>query len=122
MTKAPIPTNNRRLFDRLPFESTVQMFSGNAAWTCQILDVSLKGVLFSKPKDWDGNIHDIYRLSMTQKNSPSISMSIEIAHINEQSIGVMWNKIDISSFSQLKRILELNNKVKNRIYKEISSL
>ncbi len=122
MTKAPTPTNNRRLFDRLPFESTVQMFSGNAAWTCQILDISLKGVLFSKPEDWNGNIHDIFRLSMTQKNSPSISMSIEIAHIHENSIGVMWNKIDLSSFSQLKRILELNNKVRNRIYKEISSL
>lgn len=122
MTKSPLPNKNRRQFDRLPFESTVQLFSGNAAWDCHLLDISLKGASFSKPKDWNGSIHDIYRISMTQKNSPSISMSIEITHIHEESIGVMWNKIDLSSFSQLKRILELNNKVRNRINKEISNL
>ena len=122
MTNTPTPTKNRRQFDRLPFESTVQLFSGNAAWDCQILDISLKGLLFSKPQNWNGTVHDIYRISMTQINSPSISMSIEVTHIHEDSIGVMWNKIDLSSFSHLKRILELNNKVRNRINKEISNL
>ena len=122
MTNSQIPTNNRRLFDRLPFESDVQLFSGSAVWTCQIIDISLKGVLFSKPDDWNGNINEIYRLSMSQANSPSISMSIEIAHISDNSIGAMWNKIDVGSFSQLKRIMELNTTIRNKINKEISSL
>jgi hypothetical protein len=122
MTKARIPTKNRRQFDRLPFDSDIMLYSGSTAWTCQLIDISLKGVLFSKPDDWQGSLHDVYRLTMSQSNSPSISMSIEIAHINDDSLGAMWNKIDVGSFSQLKRILELNTLEKNKISKEISWL
>lgn len=122
MTKSKKSSNERRLFDRLQFESNVQLFSGTTAWSCKMIDISLKGVLFSKPDNWDGKINDNFRLNISQNNSLSISMRIEIAHIGEKTIGAEWSKIDVGSFSQLKRFLELNTLVRNKISKEISFL
>lgn len=122
MVKKDQSSNNRRQFQRLSFVSNMQLFSGTALWTCELIDISLKGVLFTKPNDWPGKISDIYRLSMALTNSPSISMSIEIAHIDDKTIGAKWNKIDVGSFSRLKRLLELNTIDRHRISKEISFL
>ncbi len=115
-------TRDRRQFKRLPFESNIQLFSGTSAWTCEMVDISLKGVLFTKPLEWEGKLKDIYRLSISLSNSPTISMSIIIAHIDDNSIGAKWNKIDVDSFSSLKRLLELNTIERNRIAKELGFL
>jgi hypothetical protein len=122
MEKQLESSKERRKFERLAFESKMQLFSGTEIWDCEIIDISLKGVLFSKPKNWPGKISDSFRLSVSLTNAPSIGMSIEIAHIDEHSIGAKWNKIDVGSFSYLKRLLELNTKDRNRISKEISFL
>jgi len=112
----------RRQFERLAFVTKTVLFSGSKAWTCEMIDLSLKGVLFSKPKDWLGKTNDIFRLSISLTNSPSISMSIEVAHIDNNNIGAKWNKIDVDSFIRLKRILELNTTDKHRLTKEMSFL
>lgn len=115
-------TTNRRQYERLAFISNVQLFSGTAFWTSEIIDISLKGVLFNKPDNWQGHINEHFRLFIALTNSPGISMSIEIAHIDDVKIGAKWNKIDVGSFSRLKRLLELNTTDRYRINKEISFL
>jgi hypothetical protein len=122
MDKNNKPTNNRRKFERLAFISNLQLFSGSAFWTSEVIDISLKGVLLNKPDNWRGHINDNFRLFISLTNSPGISMSIEIAHIDESRIGAKWNKIDVGSFSRLKRLLELNAINTYRINKEISFL
>jgi hypothetical protein len=116
------PTIDRRKFKRLAFISNLQLFSGTEFWTSEIIDVSLKGVLFTKPEHWIGHINDNFRLFISITNSPGISMSIQIAHVDDTKIGAKWNKIDVGSFSRLKRLLELNTIDRNRINKEISFL
>lgn len=122
MTKKQDTHLDRRKFERLVFNNNMQLFSGTAIWSCEIVDISLKGILFAKPEKWQGKNKEIYRLSISLENSPSISMSIEIIHIGKNNIGAKWNKIDVGSFSRLKRLLELNTTVRNRISKEISNL
>ncbi len=122
MTEKQIPDNERRKFERLNINNKMQLFSGTAAYTCDIIDISLKGLLFSRPADWAGKSKDIFRLTITIVNSPSISMSVEIAHVDKKSIGAKWNKIDVGSFSRLKRLIELNTLDKHKISKEISKL
>ena len=123
MSNTETSPQNRRQFKRLPFVSKMQLFSGTSAWDCEIIDISLKGVLFTRPKEnWVGKLNDIYRLSISLSDSPSISMNITIAHIDKDSIGAKWNKIDVDSFSRLKRLLELNTIERNRITKEIGFL
>ncbi len=122
MTKKQQSNHERRRFERLAFVRKTMLFSGSNAWNCEMIDISLKGVLFSKPEDWPGKIHDIFRLSIALTNSPSISMSIEVAHIDNNNIGAKWNKIDVDSFIRLKRILELNTTDRKRLTKEMSFL
>jgi len=122
MNKQKEPPIDRRKFKRLHFESRMQLFSGTQAWSCEIIDISLKGVLFSKPSDWTGGIKDVYRLSISLSDSPSISMSIIVVHVDGNTIGAKWDRIDVDSFSRMKRILELNTTEKNLISKEISFL
>ena len=122
MSELTQSNSERRQFKRLPFVSKMQLYSGTSAWQCEIIDISLKGVLFTRPEDWDGKLNDIYRLSISLSDSPSISMNIIVAHLDKDSIGAKWNKIDVDSFSRLKRLLELNTTEKNRIIKEIGFL
>lgn len=122
MNNKSIPEINRRKFSRLEFASKMQLYSGNSAWECEIIDISLKGILFTKPLNWEGKLKDIYRLSISLSNSPTISMNITIVHLEKNSIGAKWNKIDVDSFSRLKRLLELNSIERNRITKEIGFL
>lgn len=122
MTKKQQSNHERRRFERLAFVRKTMLFSGSNAWNCEMIDISLKGVLFSKPKDWSGKINDIFRLSIALTNSPSISMSIEVAHIDNNNIGAKWKKIDVDSFISLKRILELNTTDRHRLTKEMSFL
>lgn len=112
----------RRQFERLPFVRNIILFSGSNAWNCEMIDISLKGVLFSNPDDWSGKIKDIFRLSISLTNSPSISMNIEVAHIDDTTIGAKWNKIDVDSFIRLKRILEMNTIDRHRLTKEMTFL
>ena len=122
MSKKTKSQHERRQFKRLPFATKVQLFSGTSAWMCEIIDISLKGVLFNKPNDWNGKLNDVYRISISLSNSPTISMNIIVAHLDQNNIGAKWNKIDVDSFSRLKRLLELNTIERNRIIKEISYL
>ena len=123
MTEKPAPSHNeRRQFRRLPFVTRMQLYSGTSAWECEIIDISLKGVLFNKPEGWSGKLNAIYRISISLSNSPTISMNITVAHLGKNSIGAKWNKIDVDSFSRLKRLIELNTIEKTRISKEIGLL
>ncbi len=122
MTHEQQSNHERRQFERLAFVRKTTLFSGSSAWTCEMIDISLKGVLFTKPSDWLGNIKDIFRLTISLANSPSISMSIEIAHIDDKTIGAKWKKIDVDSFISLKRILELNTTDRHRLTKEMTFL
>jgi hypothetical protein len=116
------PSIDRRQFKRLAFISNLQLFSGTEFWTSEAIDISLKGILFTKPDTWTGKIDETYRLFISIPNSPGISMSIEIAHVDDTKIGAKWKKIDVGSFSRLKRLLELNTIDSYRINKEISYL
>jgi len=122
MTNDNLSNHERRQFERLSFVRNIVLFSGSTAWTCEMIDISLKGVLFTKPEDWTGKSKDIFRLSISLANSPRISMNIEIAHIDDKTIGAKWNKIDVDSFISLKRILELNTTDRHRLTKEMSFL
>ncbi|HVH34221.1 PilZ domain-containing protein [Tahibacter sp. UC22_41] len=118
----PDSAAERRRFQRFNFEGTVRLYSGSAMWETKLVDVSLKGVLIERPVDWSGKIGGGYRMDLRINNSVIISMGVSIAHIMPHRLGCRWEKIDLDSFAQLKRLIELNLGDPALLNRELSAL
>lgn len=114
--------NNRRRFQRFAYEATVRIYSGRAVWESQLIDISLKGMLLRRPTDWSGHSGDRYRVELQLAGGIFISMGILVAHVGSQRIGCQLDKIDIDSFSHLKRLIELNLGDARLLNRELSAL
>jgi hypothetical protein len=118
----PDSADERRRFQRFTFEGTVRLYSGTAMWETKLVDISLKGVLIERPVEWSGKIGGGYRMDLRINNSVIISMGVSIAHIMPHRLGCRWEKIDLDSFSQLKRLIELNLGDPALLNRELSAL
>ena len=122
MTQASSNGADRRRFHRFNFEGTVRLYSGTAMWETKLVDVSLKGVLIERPLEWNGKTGGNYRMDLRINNSVIISMGVTAAHVMPHRIGFRWEKIDLDSFAQLKRLIELNLGDPEMLNRELSAL
>jgi hypothetical protein len=114
--------DERRRFHRFHFEGTVKLYSDKAMWETKLVDISLKGVLIEYPEKWKGKIGASYRMDLRINNSVIISMGVTAAHIMPHRVGFEWQKIDLDSFAQLKRLVELNLGDPALLNRELSAL
>ena len=119
-------TNNsgseRRRFHRFRFEGSVKLYSDRAMWDAELIDISLKGALTTRPADWSGKLNAMHRIELRLGDGLKISMGASSAHATADSIGFRWEKIDLDSFTQLKRLIELNLGDPERLNAELSAL
>ena len=121
MSHEPSPAERRR-FHRFTFDGTVKLYSDKAMWESKLVDISLKGVLIEHPADWNGKVGTSYRMDLRINNSVIISMGVTAAHIMPHRVGFQWQKIDLDSFAQLKRLVELNLGDPAILNRELSAL
>lgn len=114
--------DERRRFQRFQFEGTVKLYSDKAMWETKLVDISLKGVLIEHPAKWNGKAGTSYRMDLRINNSVIISMGVTAAHIMPHRVGFEWQKIDLDSFAQLKRLVELNLGDPAILNRELSAL
>jgi len=114
--------DERRRFQRFHFEGTVKLYSDKAMWETKLTDISLKGVLIERPVDWKGKTGTSYRMDLRINNSVIISMGVITAHVMPHRVGFQWQKIDLDSFAQLKRLVELNLGDPAILNRELSAL
>ncbi len=98
------------------------LFSKSQMWEVDLIDTSLKGALIFKPNDWDGDMAQRCRLEIRLDSGLVISMTGQIARIEEDAIGFTWDRIDMDSFSRLKRLVEWNLGDPSLLERELSSL
>jgi hypothetical protein len=122
MSQPKSKADERRRFQRFHFEGTVKLYSDKAMWESKLDDVSLKGVLIEHPHGWNGKIGSSYRMDLRINNSVIISMGVVAAHIMPHRIGFQWQKIDLDSFAELKRLVELNLGDPEILNRELSAL
>ncbi len=113
---------DRRRFHRFNIEGSVRLYSGNAMWETRLVDISLKGVLIERPAEWNGKVGGTYRMDLRINQSVIISMGVSAAHIMPHRIGFRWDRIDLDSFAQLKRLVELNLGDPDLLNRELSAL
>lgn len=112
-----------RRFHRFPIPGVVRLYSGNAMWNTRLVDLSLSGVLVERPEMWDGAIGNRYRLDLRLDGGVIIGMGVELARIEPKlGLGFSCIRIDLGSFAQLKRLIELNLGDYRALRNELSAL
>jgi hypothetical protein len=122
---ANITIDERRNFSRIPFHAQAHVHAdkGELHLNCEVLDVSLNGILIVKPDGWRGQLTDNYKIDLVLESAQLvIKMSAAVAHIDGGSIGFICKNIDLDSISHLKRLVELNLGDEDLLHRELASL
>jgi len=102
-------TPQMRHFTRVPFDCEARLFSTQGNWPTQLMDISLKGALTSKPENWPGKNGDKFKLEIFLAGADvKLLMEVEVCHMENDRIGFVCEHIDIDSASHLHRLMELN--------------
>ena len=117
-------SSERRVFSRIPFTGKVNMLNDAGQWTAELLDISMKGLLVSRPKDWNqpSSAEFQLKLSLDDRNQYTIAMDATLVHANQECLGFCCDHIDLESMTHLRRLLELNIGDEDRINRELSAL
>jgi len=117
--------NERRRFSRIPFqiEANIQSETGETYFNCEVIDVSLNGLLIVKPENWTGEDAAPHQIALLLENGLTvINMNTAVAHIDDSSVGFICEHIDLASISHLKRLVELNLGDEALLQRELSAL
>lgn len=108
MTINTIREDSRR-FTRIPFDSQVRVVSSGGNWYSKLLDISLKGILISKPENWEANLDDHFLIELVLNDSDiQIRMEGSVVHMESDHVGFRCEHIDLDSITHLRRLVELN--------------
>ena len=102
-----MPGSDRR-FRRFPVAGTVHLYSGSAVWTTPLRDLSLRGALITRPPDWSQPNGARFRLDLRLDGGLVIAMGVALVRVDEEALAFACTRIDLDSFSRLKRLVELN--------------
>ncbi|HEY5603561.1 MAG TPA: PilZ domain-containing protein [Gammaproteobacteria bacterium] len=116
-------TEDSRLFTRIPFEANVHITSAEGTWDCSLIDISLKGILASRPDSWSGVIDDPFLVELElDGGEASIRMDVSVAHVEDHHIGFRCEHIDLDSITHLRRLVELNVGDTDILNRELNAL
>ncbi len=122
MSAQPDGADDRRRHHRFPIVAAVRIYSGDAMWNSRLIDVSLRGALVERPEGWQGKPEGLFRLDFRLEGGPGIAMGVKLIRVGEHELAFACQKIDLDSFAQLKRLIELNLGNVAALNRELSSL
>lgn len=116
------PHSERRRFQRITLQGSVHIYTQQQSWSGRILDISLKGVLVSHPQDCQTNTQARYRIDLRVHDSIVVSMGAILTRFDDRCLAFSWDRIDLDSFSRLKRLIELHSSHPDLLNRELSRL
>lgn len=103
--KAP----EKRRFQRITFDAPCDIYWQDDVQTAELLDISLKGALVSRPEGWAASEGEPCELTIHLNDHESaIVMAVVLRHLEKDRLGFRIEYIDLESASHLKRLVELN--------------
>nr|WP_310328348.1 PilZ domain-containing protein [Roseateles asaccharophilus] len=106
-----IISTERRQFARVAFAAGAELITTQALLHCQVIDVSLKGVLLQLPT---GAVPQVGMPCLVKlplgnpEDGLAIAMAGELAHVEGGHAGVLCRSIDLESITHLRRLIEVN--------------
>lgn len=114
---------NRRLCSRIAFDAPCLLHQGDRHWYCEVLDISLSGLLLRIPEDFNGITEAPFKGTvMLTQQGPNIVMQLELRHQEEGQLGFYSPIKDLESVSHLRRLVELNLGDDQMLQRELGTL
>ncbi len=104
----PIENNDNRHFHRIHFAGEAILSCEEQTWSCEIIDLSLKGCLLRFEFPWEEDPERLYTLTLQLSEDTQIKMEFSVTHVVDNKAGFKCEHIDIDSISALRRLVELN--------------
>ncbi|MFC4260163.1 PilZ domain-containing protein [Marinobacter lacisalsi] len=116
-------TPEKRRFQRIQFDAPCEIHWQDDMQTAEVLDISLKGVLVSRPAGWAASEGEPCELTIHLNDHESaIVMAVTLRHLEPDRLGFKIEYIDLESASHLKRLVELNLGDAELLERELSHL
>jgi len=123
--KVPIverDSNHQRRFSRIPFDVGATLKDEQHSWETSLLDISLHGALIRTPDAFEAVPAQSYQLAVHLEGGPDICMDVEVAHQENEELGLNCKDIDVDSITHLRRLVELNLGDPELLERELSAL
>lgn len=118
----PDRIQDRRRFQRIPFEADVELLRGERRWSVPLHDLSLKGLLVDRPDDWDAPVGALIQANLRLASDVEMRMLVSLAHEKDGLLGFYCREIDLDSLTHLRRLIELNLGDSELLERELSAL
>jgi hypothetical protein len=100
---------NKRHFTRFKLDGATEVHYLQQVFPAELLDISLKGALITKPTDVQLPLNSVCVLHIMLEDSDiTINMSGHVAHRLDTQVGICCDHIDLDSITHLRRLIELN--------------
>ena len=99
----------KRHFTRFNIGGKTEVIYLDNKFPAELIDISLKGALITKPADVQLPMDSRCELHITLEGSDiTINMSGHVTHLLETQVGICCDHIDLDSITHLRRLVELN--------------
>lgn len=114
----------RRKFSRVMYRVPAILKQNEQQWHAQVLDLSLKGVLLSRPENWQADPEQNAFLLVFYLHDSDVELDMDCILVNncENYLHLYIDHIDIDSASHLKRLVELNVGNDELLHRELAQL
>ena len=106
--------NERRQYHRVNFDSIASLSANDQSFDCQIIDLSIHGVLLRPHGVLYVKEELEYQLivpldTAENKSEQKIEMAIKLVRQNPDNIAFKCENLDLDSITHLRKIIELNS-------------
>ncbi|PLX91673.1 MAG: PilZ domain-containing protein [Desulfuromonas sp.] len=99
----------KRNFQRIPFQCSCKVRCEDLTWVGELLDISLRGALFSIPTATGLELGaNCYLDIVLGEGSAQLLFESELVHIEGDHYGFLFLSEDLETLTHLRRLLELN--------------
>ena len=112
----------RRRFQRIAFDAATEISQGERRWIAELCDISLKGLLIRRPRDWNGDPDHPFFATLTLDDETHLHMEVLLTRTRDDLLGFVCRHIDLESISHLRRLIELNLGDENLLERELAAL
>ncbi|QUM76510.1 PilZ domain-containing protein [Moritella sp. 24] len=113
---------DNRQFQRVLFNHDASLTCNGHQWTTNVIDLSLRGLSCTKPRNVVFNINQLMTLSIKLNQEQVIIMEAMLIHNEKHTLGMRCTRIDINSISELRRLVQLNLADEALLHRDIKHL